>query len=85
MTDLQVQQLLEAIKPKPWYDTSYMIGYAMYSIVGWTFWKITRSIDDLYKKYNDTSAEVNNLQGQHDAFTGKGAHPCRRYSDIDKE
>jgi len=90
ITDQQLAELTEAItklstaqaKSPSWYEHADLLSVLLYAAFAWIFWKITRNIDDLYRKHNVVSGELQVLKGAHDAYTGGGQHPCRRRSDI---
>lgn len=84
MTDDQFKLLLQAVqsaKSPAWYEPSALIGWAVYGIIGFMFVRLYKAIDDLYKKHNGVSRDLNQLIGQHDSLTSGGQHPCRRKSD----
>ena len=72
------QQVMVAQKPS-WYEHVDVMGIVLYALVGFTFMRLIRNIDDLYHKYNVLSGSFQALKGAHDER--EGIHQCRRMED----
>jgi hypothetical protein len=74
------QQVMTAQRPS-WYEHVDLMGVVLYGLIGFTFYRLIRNIDDLYHKYNGLSDVLHTLRGEHNEREGV-THKCRRKEDI---